>query len=76
MNLPKNTKTHQRSRRLANAIAKAGISLIAVDFDRTIVDIHTGGRYKQNGAVLSAHRPLFVSPLRNSLPGRSRQPAI
>ena len=67
MNLPKNTKTHQRSRRLASAIAKAGISLIAVDFDRTIVDIHTGGRYKQKSSVLSARvRPFFANFLKEA----------
>jgi hypothetical protein len=58
---------HQRSKRLALAIMDAGIKLVAVDFDRTIVNIHTGGRYKQSASMLSSHyRPFFKKFLKEA----------
>ena len=47
--------THNRSRILALAMVQNGVKLVAVDFDRTIVDIHTGGRFKQSATILSSH---------------------
>jgi len=37
------------------------INFIAVDFDQTLIDIHTGGRFKGTIAELSSHvRPMFI----------------
>jgi hypothetical protein len=36
------------------------VRLVAMDFDKTIVDIHTGGRWNQDSALLVSHvRPSF-----------------
>lgn len=57
--MKKSSNSH-RARRLALAMIDSGISLVAVDFDRTIVDVHTGGRWKQPSSVLASHvRPFF-----------------
>ena len=37
-----------------------GINLLAIDFDRTIIDIHTGGRWEGSAEELVPHiRPFF-----------------
>jgi hypothetical protein len=50
-----------RAQRLAEAIKdQGGIKMIAVDFDRTIVHVHTGGRWTESFIELSTKvRPFF-----------------
>jgi len=37
------------------------INFLAIDFDQTMIDIHTGGRWKESVSSLTAHlRPLFL----------------
>ena len=37
------------------------INFLAIDFDQTMIDIHTGGRWKESSSVLADHlRPLFL----------------
>jgi hypothetical protein len=56
----KKNNGQRRAYRLALAMIDAGIQLIAVDFDRTIVEVHTGGRWKQSSTSLSTKiRPFF-----------------
>lgn len=44
---------------------EVNINFIAVDFDQTIIDIHTGGRWNGTSAELAAHiRPHFLHFLR------------
>lgn len=46
--------------RLAAAIADHGVRLVAVDFDRTIVNVHTKGRWRGSAGALASHvRPFF-----------------
>uniref|UniRef100_A0A7S1ZBU2 Uncharacterized protein n=1 Tax=Trieres chinensis TaxID=1514140 RepID=A0A7S1ZBU2_TRICV len=41
-------------------LEQLGINLIALDFDLTIIDDHTGGRWKEGARRLSTHvRPMF-----------------
>lgn len=37
------------------------VNFLAVDFDQTMIDVHTGGRWKESAASLASHlRPLFL----------------
>jgi len=36
-------------------IISAGTKLVAFDFDQTVVDVHTGGRWKRSGEELASH---------------------
>ena len=39
---------------------KGGINFLALDFDKTVIDIHTGGRFSGPVSELSSHvRPIF-----------------
>ena len=52
---------NERARLLALAMATSGVKLVAVDFDRTVVDVHTSGRFKGSGKALAQHvRPFFA----------------
>ena len=54
------TDTHSRLSRERKSVA--GINCLALDFDLTIVDIHTGGTWAGSSTELCAHvRPLFLS---------------
>lgn len=40
---------------------KEGINFLALDFDQTVIDIHTGGRFTGTVAELASHvRPIFA----------------
>lgn len=42
-------------------LASRGINFLAIDFDMTMIDVHTGGRWTGTAKDLSTHmRPLFV----------------
>mmetsp|Transcript_15952 Transcript_15952/g.30087 ORF Transcript_15952/g.30087 Transcript_15952/m.30087 type:complete len:186 (+) Transcript_15952:252-809(+) len=42
-------------------LVNKGINFLALDFDLTMIDIHTGGRFKGTIAQLSSHvRPMFI----------------
>lgn len=38
-----------------STLTKKGIKLLAVDFDKTLVDIHTGGSWKEGTDKLTVH---------------------
>ena len=47
----------------------AGKGLIAIDFDATIIQVHTYGRWTGGAAALAAHvRPVFAALLRAAVP--------
>ena len=49
-----------RARRLAIAMAKSQVKLLAVDFDRTIVSVHTRGNWRGSPKALAQEvRPFF-----------------
>lgn len=56
--------TRQHSSAISSAISKLkelGINFLALDFDKTILDIHTGGRWRESLEELLPHvRPVFV----------------
>ena len=42
-------------------IFSANINFLAIDFDQTMIDVHTGGRWKESVTELAQHlRPLFL----------------
>jgi hypothetical protein len=44
-----------------HSINTEGVNFLALDFDQTIIDIHTGGRFKGSISDLSSHvRPMFI----------------
>lgn len=44
----------------ASHLLKLNVNLLALDFDQTIIDIHTGGRFSGTATELAAHvRPMF-----------------
>ena len=43
------------------SFAQDNINFLALDFDQTIIDIHTGGRFSGTASELASHvRPLFL----------------
>eukprot|EP00561_Arcocellulus_cornucervis_P010064 CAMPEP_0185818540 /NCGR_PEP_ID=MMETSP1322-20130828/20783_1 /TAXON_ID=265543 /ORGANISM="Minutocellus polymorphus, Strain RCC2270" /LENGTH=177 /DNA_ID=CAMNT_0028515653 /DNA_START=18 /DNA_END=551 /DNA_ORIENTATION=- len=53
------------SREAVENLTRLKINFIAVDFDQTIIDIHTGGRWNGTSTELAAHiRPHFLHFLR------------
>lgn len=53
----RNLQCHEAVNHLVNRI-----NFLALDFDRTIIDIHTGGRFKGTITELSTHvRPIFTN---------------
>lgn len=63
--------TRQYSMAITSAIAKMkelGINFLALDFDQTILDIHTGGRWRDTLEELLPHvRPVFVQLMQAAL---------
>eukprot|EP00526_Cylindrotheca_closterium_P023879 CAMPEP_0113620090 /NCGR_PEP_ID=MMETSP0017_2-20120614/10224_1 /TAXON_ID=2856 /ORGANISM="Cylindrotheca closterium" /LENGTH=197 /DNA_ID=CAMNT_0000529721 /DNA_START=108 /DNA_END=701 /DNA_ORIENTATION=- /assembly_acc=CAM_ASM_000147 len=61
----------QHSSAITAAISKLkelGINFLALDFDQTILDIHTGGRWKESLEELLPHvRPVFVQLMQAAL---------
>lgn len=46
-------------------LSRIGIKLICIDFDDTLLGIHTGGKWQQSAVELCAHvRPFFLSFIR------------
>ena len=43
-------------------IITVNINFLAIDFDQTMIDVHTGGRWKESSLELASHmRPVFLS---------------
>lgn len=61
----------QHSSAIMGAVAKLkelGINFLALDFDQTILDIHTGGRWRESLDELLPHvRPVFVQLMQAAL---------
>jgi len=66
---PQNTFDYTTSAdALIATIADAGINFLALDFDLTIVDVHTGGQWPGSAEELCEHmRPLFREIIRAGL---------
>lgn len=48
------------SRQIVIKMKEAGINLVALDFDFTVIDVHTGGRWQGSADELATHiRPFF-----------------
>ncbi|CAM9341277.1 unnamed protein product [Heterosigma akashiwo] len=48
------------SRRIVQRFQEQGLNFLALDFDLTVLDVHTGGRWLGRAADLTPHiRPLF-----------------
>ena len=53
--------TAQQVAEMVTALLSAGTVMLALDFDQTIVRVHTGGYWKKTSKKLSAHvRPFFL----------------
>jgi len=53
---------------MINTMLKAGINFLALDFDLTIVDVHTGGVWPGTPSELAQHiRPIFHSLITSAL---------
>lgn len=68
-NTPVYSRPHNRDEcvKASKSLKDAGINFLALDFDLTVVDIHTGGRWKFSAAELAEHvRPLFVCLIKES----------
>lgn len=53
-----------RCRAAASHLSSIGVNFLAIDFDQTMIDVHTGGRWKESSTELAKHlRPVFLSLL-------------
>ena len=54
----------ERCRAAVSRLSAIGVNFLAIDFDQTMIDVHTGGRWKESSAELAKHlRPVFLSLL-------------
>lgn len=54
--------THAECVSIVSGLVAASINFLAVDFDLTLVDEHTGGRYDGSATTLSTRvRPFFLT---------------
>ena len=54
------TQALSASRQIVIKMKEAGINLVALDFDFTVIDVHTGGRWQGSADDLATHiRPFF-----------------
>ncbi len=66
--LPVTDPETQLARSIITTLLEKGIKLLALDFDRTIVSVHTSGYWKQGTPKLAeAVRPCFVALIRAAL---------
>ncbi|XP_013389097.1 uncharacterized protein LOC106157863 [Lingula anatina] len=53
---------------LVNTLKEKGITLLAIDFDRTIVSVHTAGAWRRGAETLAEYvRPCFKAALKAAL---------
>lgn len=64
MNIDMETESSPLERKCSDAVDKLvdlNINFLAIDFDQTMIDIHTGGRWKETVGELMQHlRPVFL----------------
>lgn len=61
MALPRDEVLERKCSDAMDKIVDLNINFLAIDFDQTMIDIHTGGRWKESAHELAAHmRPLFL----------------
>ena len=54
----------ERCRAATSHLSSIGINFLAIDFDQTMIDVHTGGRWKESSSDLVKHlRPVFLNLL-------------
>ncbi len=59
----------EQAKRIINELVNKGIKVLALDFDKTIVDIHTAGFWRQGTQKLADRvRPCFEALIRAALP--------
>ena len=57
------------ARKVIEFLVTKGIKVLALDFDKTIVDVHTAGFWRQGTVKLAEHvRPCFEALIRAALP--------
>ncbi len=57
------------AKKIIELIVSKGIRVLALDFDKTIVDVHTAGYWRQGTMKLAEHvRPCFEALIRAALP--------
>ncbi|KAL9184166.1 hypothetical protein ACHAXT_002252 [Thalassiosira profunda] len=57
-----NEALDQKCAMAAEHLSALGINFLALDFDQTMIDVHTGGRWKETVSELAVHlRPVFLS---------------
>ena len=51
----------ERCKQVVAALASGGTAMLALDFDQTIVTVHTGGYWRKSHQELATHvRPVFA----------------
>lgn len=64
------------ARKVVVKLVEAGINFLALDFDLTVLDIHTGGRWGGSPEELSTHiRPFFYYLIPMAI-ANGRQPRL
>ncbi|KAM3574287.1 hypothetical protein VYU27_003767 [Nannochloropsis oceanica] len=59
---PVTRRALEASRKVVSKLKASGINLLALDFDMTVLDIHTGGQWAGKASELCSHiRPFFSS---------------
>ncbi len=59
----------EQAKKIINELVTKGIKVLALDFDKTIVDIHTAGFWRQGTQKLADRvRPCFEALIRAALP--------
>lgn len=58
---PRDDRLERRCAAAVDRLVDLNVNFLAVDFDQTMIDVHTGGRWKESAAELAPHlRPLFL----------------
>ncbi len=59
----------RNAKKIVDLLIAKGIKVLALDFDKTIVDVHTAGYWRQGTLKLAEHvRPCFEALIRAALP--------
>ena len=59
----------REAKKIIDILISKGIKVLALDFDKTIVDVHTAGFWRQGTVKLAEHvRPCFEALMRAALP--------
>lgn len=57
----RDARLERKCTEVVERLVELNINFLAIDFDQTMIDIHTGGRWKESASELAGHvRPLFL----------------